>query len=235
MAVRDIKQRSRFVQKYTLISFSHFRSLSIRKSACVNVFFGSVKKARWLDSHSKSHMFTLFTGRHIDLEEVLQHGCSVLNSIILHGVFRRISQLWDSAHTLNFENWLLCLSSINITISWLYLLHGFWFYFHCVTMLALYTWCIALLLVTSLCFAVLHCWVFCISFCVLVLVSVRQRLQTVGCGLHADCGLRTGTANCGLHATDCWLGLKSRLRVKCRLKTWVQGRQHVLTESCYYI
>ena len=59
-------------------------------------------------------MFTLFTGRHVGglLKEVLQHGGSILGSVILCGTFRRISQLWDNVHTLNLENCLLYLSSI---------------------------------------------------------------------------------------------------------------------------
>ena len=40
--------------------------------------------------------------------EVHQHG----GSIILCGTFRRISQLWDSAQTLNLVNCLLCLSPL---------------------------------------------------------------------------------------------------------------------------
>ena len=54
-------------------------------------------------------MFTLFTGHHV---EVLQHGGSILGgSVILCGTFRRISQLWDDADTLNLENCLLYLLS----------------------------------------------------------------------------------------------------------------------------
>ena len=36
---------------------------------------------------------------------------SILRSVILCGTFRRISQLWDNAHSLNLENCLLYLSS----------------------------------------------------------------------------------------------------------------------------
>ena len=49
-----------------LVIIIHFRSLSIRKSACVNVFFGSVQKISRLDSQSEFHMLTLFTVRHIE-------------------------------------------------------------------------------------------------------------------------------------------------------------------------
>ena len=44
-------------------------------------------------------------------KEVLQYGGSILRSVILCGTFRRISQLWDNAHSLNLENCLLYLSS----------------------------------------------------------------------------------------------------------------------------
>ena len=44
-------------------------------------------------------------------KEVLQRGGSILGSVILCGTFRRMSQLWDNAHTLNLENCLLYLSS----------------------------------------------------------------------------------------------------------------------------
>ena len=44
-------------------------------------------------------------------KEVLQHGGSILGSVILCGTFRRIPQLWDNAHTLNLEICLLYLSS----------------------------------------------------------------------------------------------------------------------------
>ena len=71
-------------------------------------------------------------------KEVLQHGGSILGSVILCGTFRQISQLWDNAHTLNLENCLLHLSS---TIS-----HFFYFIrrivfeyiFYCVTVHTLY-------------------------------------------------------------------------------------------------
>ena len=43
--------------------------------------------------------------------EVLQHGGSILSSVILYGTFRRVSQLWDNTHTLNLENFLFYLSS----------------------------------------------------------------------------------------------------------------------------
>ena len=60
-----------------------------------------------LDSQSKFQMSTLCWRT----KEVFQHGRSVLGSIILSGIFRRISQRWGNAHTLNLEN-CLYLSSI---------------------------------------------------------------------------------------------------------------------------
>ena len=48
MAARDIKLRSRLSKTYTymyLVIFSHFRSLSIRKGACVNVFLARFRKS----------------------------------------------------------------------------------------------------------------------------------------------------------------------------------------------
>ena len=60
---------------------------------------------------------------------VLQHGGSILGSVILCGTFRRISQLWENAHTLNLENSLLYLSSRKSQFFLLYPLHSFWFYF----------------------------------------------------------------------------------------------------------
>ena len=78
------------------------------------MFFGSVQKISRLDSQSKFQMFTLFYFPADVLQEceVLQHGGSILGSIILRGRFRRISQLWGNAHTVNLENCLLYLSSI---------------------------------------------------------------------------------------------------------------------------
>ena len=69
---------------------------------------------------------------------VLQHGGSILGSVILCGTFRRISQLWDNAHTLNLENCLLCLPS---TISQLFdfiRCMVFDFIFYCVAVHTLY-------------------------------------------------------------------------------------------------
>ena len=69
---------------------------------------------------------------------VLQHGGSILGSVILFGTFRRISQLWDDAHTLNLVNCLLYLSP---TISQFFdFIHRmvFDFIFYCVTLRTLY-------------------------------------------------------------------------------------------------
>ena len=62
-----------------------------------------------------------------------QHGGSIPGSVILCGKFRRISRLWDNAHTLNLENCHLYLSSTISQFFWLYPLHSFWFHFYCVT------------------------------------------------------------------------------------------------------
>ena len=75
-------------------------------------------------------MFTLVTGRHVGgLKRVLQHGGSKLGSVILCGIFLRISQLWDDAHALNLENRFLYLLSTISQFFWLCPLHSFWFYF----------------------------------------------------------------------------------------------------------
>ena len=66
------------------------------------MFFGSVQIISCLDSQTEFQMFTLFSGRHI----------GGLGSLILRGTFRRISQLWDNAHTLKLEDCPLYLSSV---------------------------------------------------------------------------------------------------------------------------
>jgi len=48
--------------------------------------------------------------RYLCTAEEHQHGGSILGSVYLRGTFRRISQLWHNAHTLNFKNCLLYLS-----------------------------------------------------------------------------------------------------------------------------
>ena len=58
------------------------------------MFVCSVQLISVLDSQSKFQMLTLFTGRHIG---VPQHGGTILGSVNLRGIFRRISQLWDNA------------------------------------------------------------------------------------------------------------------------------------------
>ena len=97
------------------------------------MLFSSVQKISRLDSQRKFQMFTLFTDRHIG-----EHGDSILSSTILRRTFRRISQVWDNAHTLKLGNSLLYLSSI--TSQFLDLIHCmvFDFIFYCVTMHTLY-------------------------------------------------------------------------------------------------
>ena len=54
----------------------------------------------------------MVSGRHVGAHlGGHQHGGSILGSVILYGTFRRISQPWDNAHTLNLENCLLYLLS----------------------------------------------------------------------------------------------------------------------------
>ena len=102
------------------------------------MFFGSVLIISRLDSQSKFQMFTLFSAASWRTREVLQHGGSILGSIILHGTFRRIAHLWDNAHILKLENCLLCLSSI--ILQFFNFIHRmvFDFIFYYVTMNTLY-------------------------------------------------------------------------------------------------
>ena len=69
---------------------------------------------------------------------VLQHGGSILGSVILCGTFQRISQLWDNAQTLNLENCLLyLLSTISQFLDFVRCM-VFDFIFYCVTPYTLY-------------------------------------------------------------------------------------------------
>ena len=65
--------------------------------------FGFRKNIKWIQ---RARYCSLLAK--IRTKEVLQHG----GSVILHGTFQQISQLWDVAHTLNLEKFLLYLSSI---------------------------------------------------------------------------------------------------------------------------
>ena len=121
--------------------FSHFRSLSIRKGACENVFFGSVQKISRLDSQSRLQTFTLFTSRHIGgsrrSSNIAAPYCALRVRVRVR-VIQRISQLWDNAHTLNFEKCLLYLSSvISQFLDFIYCM-VFDFIFFCVAMHILY-------------------------------------------------------------------------------------------------
>ena len=60
---------------------------------------------------SVSAVYTIYWPLRSRNNEVLQHGDSILGSVILCGTFRRISNLWDNAHTLKLKNCLLYLSS----------------------------------------------------------------------------------------------------------------------------
>ena len=81
------------------------------KRAVVNIFgFG-------LDNQSTgwpkkvSDAYTIYWPPCSRTKEVLQHGGSILGSVILCGTFRRISHLWENALTLNLKNCLIYLSS----------------------------------------------------------------------------------------------------------------------------
>ena len=71
-------------------------------------------------------------------EEVLQHSDSIVGSVILCGTFRRISQLWGNAHTLNLENCRLYSSSIIPQFLDFIRCRVFDFIFYCVTTHTLY-------------------------------------------------------------------------------------------------
>ena len=131
--MRGMKVRSRLSKHiHLLVIVSYFRSLSIRKSACVNGFL-----VRFIISRLDPDVYTIFRPPYWSTKEVLQHGGSIPGSIILRGtlIFRRISRLWDNAHTLYLENRLLYLSSI--ISQFLGFVHRMFFYsvFNCVTMI----------------------------------------------------------------------------------------------------
>ena len=65
-------------------------------------------------------------------------GGSILGSVILCGTFRRISQLWDDAHTLNLENRLLYLLSTTSQFFYFVRCIVFDFIFYCMTAHTLY-------------------------------------------------------------------------------------------------
>ena len=97
------------------------------------MFFGSVQKISRLDSQSKFQMFTLFTGRHI--------GGPRRSS----DMTARYYKLYNSARNISTNTLTLGQRThlklgevsffivYNITVSWLYPLHGFWFYCYCLT------------------------------------------------------------------------------------------------------
>ena len=69
---------------------------------------------------------------------VLQHGGSILGSVILCRKFRRISQLWDDAHTLNLENCFLYLLPTISQFFFFFFYIVFDFICYCVTAHTLY-------------------------------------------------------------------------------------------------
>ena len=54
-----------------------------------------------LDSQSKFQMFTLFSGCHVGVPRryTMQHGGSILSSVNLCEIFRRISEVKETAQT----------------------------------------------------------------------------------------------------------------------------------------
>jgi len=98
-----------FVEKYTFISwYLAILGVEVLGKVPVQMSPGSAQTTSRPDSQSKFQMFTLFSGRHIG---GLRRS-SNMAAPYLRGTFRRISQLWESAHTLNLTNCLLYLSSI---------------------------------------------------------------------------------------------------------------------------
>ena len=62
----------------------------------------------WLGSENRvPDVSTIYQPPYWRTKEVIQNVGSILPYTILRGTFRRISQLWDNAHTLNMENCLL--------------------------------------------------------------------------------------------------------------------------------
>ena len=94
--------------------FSHFRSLSIRKSVFV-IFFDSVQIFSQLDSQSKFYVFTLFTARHI-----------------VRNISTDISTLGQRTH-LKLQELSSLFIVCNISFNLLYPCMVFDFIFYCVT------------------------------------------------------------------------------------------------------
>ena len=131
------KLRLRLLQIIHFLIFSHFRSLSVRKSACVKVFwfssdYWSARKPKYVQD-----VYAIFCLKYWRTKEVHQHGGFTVGSIILCGTFWWISQLWDNTYTLNAKN---CLYLLSIILRFLDFIH--WmvldFIFYCMTMNTLY-------------------------------------------------------------------------------------------------
>ena len=99
------------------------------------MFFGLVQIISRLTSQNN------FRPPYWRIKDVLQHGASILSSIIFRGTFRRISQLWDNTQTLNLESCLLYLSSIISQFPEFIHCIVFRFTLCCATMHALYCSC----------------------------------------------------------------------------------------------
>ena len=83
-------------------------------------------------------MFSLFTGRHVGGLKRSSNMAAPYYWVILCGKFRRISQLWDDAHTLNLENCFLYLLSTTSQFFDFVRCIVFDFIFYCVTAHSLY-------------------------------------------------------------------------------------------------
>ena len=94
--------------------FSHFRSLSVMKSACMCkwIFAGAAQKISRPDSQSKLQLFTLFTDA--ILEDQVGSPTWRLHTKLYNFArnIRRISQPWANEHTVNLKNCTFYLSLI---------------------------------------------------------------------------------------------------------------------------
>ena len=80
-------------------------------SCKINIFWFGLDNQSTRERKKVPDIYTISWPPWRTKEVLLQHGGSILGSVILCGTFRRMSQLWDNAYTLNLENCLLYLSS----------------------------------------------------------------------------------------------------------------------------
>ena len=100
-----------------------FRVLSnqyVERSAYANVFKFKREEMFW-ESQSNIQMLPLVSGRHVHLESLrgLQHGVSILNTIMFSDILCRITRVGNVAHPRNFGTLLV----YDISISGLSLLN----------------------------------------------------------------------------------------------------------------